>query len=229
MSIEGIGRASERIAEISSRFGGPDAASGFHDLLVEAAAGSTPDDTPSVSPSVPFGPALTIGQMLGMSVIDAGPMAPAPGRVIFPVAGVGPDGVTNSFGWPWGDHKHAGVDIFAPTGTPVLAPVSGEIEIANAAGIGGNRVWLRGDDGRGYYLAHLDGFADGITPGVRVGAGEVVGYVGSTGDAAGKPAHLHFAISRSADLKPGDTQDPAAAGWLDPAPFLGLEEADHGA
>jgi murein DD-endopeptidase MepM/ murein hydrolase activator NlpD len=116
------------------------------------------------------------------------------------------------------------VDIFAPEGTPIVANMSGTIEIANHAPIGGNRIWIRGDDGRGYYYAHLAGFAEGIEAGMHVGAGQTIGYVGSTGDAQGKSPHLHFAISRD-NCKPGDSDDPAAAGWLDPGSFLGIAPA----
>lgn len=226
MSIEAVGRATERIAEIASRFSTSGSESRFHDLLVDAARTEAPGAAPAsvlpyATPSI-----LTLGQMLGLSPVASTVLAP--GQTVFPVSGVSPDEVTNSFGRSWGPHRHAGVDIFAPTGTPVVAPVGGEIELASQSAVGGNRIWLRGSDGRGYYLAHLDGFADGIVPGAQVAPGQVIGFVGSTGDAAGKPPHLHFAVSRDADLKPGDSMDPAAAGWLDPGVFLGMDPSPDG-
>ncbi len=171
-----------------------------------------------------IGSYLTLGGLSGISQVrSVATIVPATGFVL-PVVGMKTEGLWNSFGHPWGGHRHAGIDIFAPEGTPIVAPTAGTVEIANAAPIGGNRVWIRGDDGRGYYFAHLSAFADGLTPGLHIGAGDVIGFVGHTGDAVDTPDHLHFAISAD-NRKPGDTPDPAAAGWLDPGPFLGIGPA----
>jgi murein DD-endopeptidase MepM/ murein hydrolase activator NlpD len=84
---------------------------------------------------------------------------------------------------------HAGVDMFAPRNTPIHAPVAGTaVEYPNPAG--GNGLELYGKDGNRYYFAHLDSYGD--TGPVR--AGDVVGYVGNTGDAATTSTHLHFEI-----------------------------------
>jgi murein DD-endopeptidase MepM/ murein hydrolase activator NlpD len=83
--------------------------------------------------------------------------------------------------------RHAGVDLFAPRGTPVVAPVSGVVAAADNR-LGGKAFSLSGDDGNRYYGAHLD--RHGRTG--RVAAGTVIGYVGNTGDARGGPTHLHF-------------------------------------
>ena len=82
---------------------------------------------------------------------------------------------------------HQGVDLYAPRGTPVLAPVGGVVStFPNRKG--GKAVHLVGDDGTRYYGAHLDRY--GRTG--RVGPGTVIGYVGNSGDAVGGPTHLHF-------------------------------------
>jgi murein DD-endopeptidase MepM/ murein hydrolase activator NlpD len=98
----------------------------------------------------------------------------------------------NDFGMAkGGDRFHDGVDLFADRGTPVVAPVTGEVEQVRGDNAG-LQVTLRGDDGHTYIGTHLDDFgADG-----RVAAGEVIGYVGSTGNAAGTAPHLHFEIYR---------------------------------
>ena len=167
---------------------------------------------------------FTVGSILGTSEVrSVGHIVPA-SDFVMPVLGASTEGLWNSFGHPWGPHLHAGIDIFADEGTPIVAATSGWIEFADSAPVGGNRVWIRGDDGRGYYYAHLAAFAEGIHGGMYVDTGEIIGFVGHTGDAEGTPDHLHFAISRD-NRKPGDSMDPAAAGWLDPGPFLGIGAA----
>ncbi|MCX8033231.1 MAG: peptidoglycan DD-metalloendopeptidase family protein [Thermoleophilia bacterium] len=115
-----------------------------------------------------------------------------PGKFVFPVDG--PHSYTNTWGAPRsGGRTHKGTDILAPRGTPVVACVSGVISRTNPrdTGLGGITIWLRGDNGYSYYYAHLDGIASGIRPGVRVRAGQLLGWVGDTGNADGC-YHLHF-------------------------------------
>lgn len=104
-----------------------------------------------------------------------------------PVAGMH---FMNDWGFPRsGGRFHEGNDLFAPRGTPAVAVVSGEA-VQTTGSIGGHQVKLLGDDGATYYYTHLDGFgASG-----RVSAGQVVGYVGNTGNAAGGPPHVHFEV-----------------------------------
>lgn len=118
----------------------------------------------------------------------AGQALAVPGRWTCPVAG------HTSFVNDWGFSRaggnwHQGVDLMAARGTPVVAPVSGRLErYPNRRG--GNAFELYGDDGNRYYGAHLDRYgAQG-----RVRRGQVIGYVGNTGDASGGPTHLHFEI-----------------------------------
>lgn len=90
------------------------------------------------------------------------------------------------------EHWHQGTDIFAPYGAPAVASENGVIERLGQASLGGNKLWVRGDSGMSYYYAHLSAFAEGMENGRRVRAGEVVGYVGDTGNAKGTSPHLHF-------------------------------------
>jgi len=102
----------------------------------------------------------------------------------------------NDFGYVRPDGTaHAGVDLFAPRGTPVVAPVAGlVVRYPNPSG--GNAFELYGDDGIRYYGAHLDRYErDGY-----VGAGAVIGYVGNTGDASTTSTHLHFEMHPGAGL-----------------------------
>lgn len=98
-------------------------------------------------------------------------------------------GGARSPGATGGTGRHQGTDIFAAAGTPVYAVTDGVVTKMGPSKIGGNRVWINGQ----YYYAHLKGFAAGLKPGARVRAGQVIGYVGNTGDAKGTPPHLHFA------------------------------------
>jgi murein DD-endopeptidase MepM/ murein hydrolase activator NlpD len=115
----------------------------------------------------------------------------------FPVQG--PNSYSDSFGAPryaGGYHPHAGTDIMCARGTPLVAVVGGIISRTNRTdtGLGGIHIELHGDDGNSYYYAHLSAIQDGIAPGVRVTAGQVIGFAGDTGDARGGAVHLHFGI-----------------------------------
>ena len=109
-------------------------------------------------------------------------VCPVPGATFF-----------NDWGFPRsGGRSHAGTDLFAPRGTPVRAPASGLVEVANGA-IGGKQFRLTTPAGVLFFGSHLDDF--GATGQVR--AGDVIGYVGDTGNARGSRPHLHFEVHPS--------------------------------
>ncbi len=94
-----------------------------------------------------------------------------------------------------GGRSHNGVDLIAATGTPVRAVVDGVLvrwQWDQPGLRAGNAWYLATNDGTTYFYAHMSGFAGGLGPGSRVGAGEVIGYVGATGNAT--TPHLHFEI-----------------------------------
>ena len=116
---------------------------------------------------------------------------------VFPVQG--PHSFSDTFSAPryaGGYHTHKGTDIMCARNTPIVAVVSGVIRRTNPldTGLGGISVYLKGDDGNSYYYAHLTSIQTGIKASVRATAGQVIGYAGNTGDAAGGPVHLHFEI-----------------------------------
>lgn len=108
------------------------------------------------------------------------------------------------------DHPtwHCATDVFAPLGTPVVAPISGRLTRVGYQGLGGNRIWVEGPADR-FYLAHLSRFASGLAEGLEVRAGQPLGAVGDTGSARGTPPHLHLAWER---------RTPSGA-WVNANPF----------
>jgi murein DD-endopeptidase MepM/ murein hydrolase activator NlpD len=108
---------------------------------------------------------------------------------------------------------HEGVDLFAVAGTPIVAVNDGVIAKIATGSIGGNAVWLAGDDGITYYYGHMQAYAGGMAAGRRVRVGEVIGYVGSSGATHGTYPHLHF------EMSPGGTgrtvsPKPVLDAWL---------------
>jgi hypothetical protein len=115
------------------------------------------------------------------------------GGYVFPV--YGPSSFIDSFGSARADvNWHHGDDIFAPLGAPLLAVADGTLFSVGWNDIGGLRVWLRDTAGNEFYYAHLSALATNTANGVPVQAGDVIGFVGNTGDARGTPYHLHFEI-----------------------------------
>jgi murein DD-endopeptidase MepM/ murein hydrolase activator NlpD len=108
--------------------------------------------------------------------------------IVCPVAG--PSAFGDTWGAPRsGGRRHEGVDMLGPTGTPLAAVVSGYAEFKTNT-LGGNAVGLKGSNGNYYYYAHLDRWEGGSR---NVTRGEIIGYMGDTGNATGTP-HLHFEI-----------------------------------
>jgi hypothetical protein len=116
-----------------------------------------------------------------------------PGGYVFPVYGT--VSFVDTFGAARADTGwHHGEDLFAPLGAPILAVVDGTLFSVGWNDIGGNRLWLRDGSGNEFYYAHLSAFSPLAHNGRQVRAGDVLGFVGNTGDAEGTPPHLHFEV-----------------------------------
>jgi murein DD-endopeptidase MepM/ murein hydrolase activator NlpD len=124
-------------------------------------------------------------------------LAEAPPRFLpVPVQGVATRAVRDTFGGPRpGDRAHEGVDIFAPRGTPVVSTTRGFVARIGENGLGGTVVWVLGPGGDRHYYAHLHSVAD-VKTGQRILPGDLLGTVGTTGNARGTPPHLHYGIYR---------------------------------
>jgi murein DD-endopeptidase MepM/ murein hydrolase activator NlpD len=123
--------------------------------------------------------------------------------LIIPVQGVERGSLRDTFSDDRGGHRHEAIDIMAARGTPVLAAVDGRVEKLFVSKAGGLTIYQFDPQGEYcYYYAHLDSYAPGIEPGKVVRRGDVIAYVGSTGNASPKAPHLHFSIFRlGADKK----------------------------
>jgi murein DD-endopeptidase MepM/ murein hydrolase activator NlpD len=124
------------------------------------------------------------------------------GGYVFPV--YGPSAFSDTFGagrasTGW----HHGEDIFAPLGAPILAVADGTVFSVGWNDVGGLRVWLRDRHGNEFYYAHLSAFSQLAVNGNQVEAGDVLGFMGNTGDAEHTPYHLHFEIHPASLLHKG--------------------------
>ena len=160
----------------------------------------------------------------GGTSIPGGPVRSAPpdvaarltsGGYVFPIYGTASFG--DSFGGPRPNMPggwHHGEDIFAPEGAPILAVADGTVHQIGFIPIGGYRLWLRDEAGNEFYYAHLSAYSPLAVEGKQVEAGDVIGFVGATGDAEGGTPHLHFEIHPAAMIGLGYD------GVVAPYPFL---------
>ena len=172
---------------------------GGGDGAAPANAGPFPADLQRMSNSVRRSAARNTRALMDgvQSLIDLGVPADEAMRAVFgrfPVAGAATfshDWWLPRFGPGW--RLHLGTDIFATRGTPVRSPTDGVVRLSDG-GLGGISVYVVQDDGTYFYLAHLNNRVPGLRDGASVRTGDVVGYVGSTGNASGGSPHLHFEV-----------------------------------
>jgi len=135
------------------------------------------------------------------------------GHYVFPV--YGPTSYIDTFGAARSDVTyHHGDDIFGQLGQPLVACADGTIFSVGWNKVGGNRLWIVDTQGNQFYYAHLSAFATSAVNGAQVKAGQVIGFMGHTGDAEGTPVHLHFEIHPVSLLYLGYD------GAVDPTPYL---------
>jgi murein DD-endopeptidase MepM/ murein hydrolase activator NlpD len=145
-----------------------------------------------------------------------GTVAPPSLHVAMPIAGIDPEELEDTFNEVHDGHKHEALDIPAPRGTPVMAVAEGNVAKLFSSKPGGLTVY-QFDDSQTYcyYYAHLDRYAPGLTEHTLLRKGDVLGYVGSTGNASPEAPHLHFAVTRLGPDKKWWDGTP-----IDPLPLL---------
>lgn len=125
-------------------------------------------------------------------------------KLAMPVQDVEKNQVANTWQAPRSVGRlHEGQDIFAPRGTPIFSATAGYVAKIGDNSLGGQTVSVIGAGGWVYYYAHLDAYAPHLAEGDYVTTQTLLGYVGTTGNAAGTPPHLHFGV-----YAPGGATNP---------------------
>jgi murein DD-endopeptidase MepM/ murein hydrolase activator NlpD len=160
-------------------------------------ATTSPAERIQPSPSIPASgsaPSPAATPTATPSVIAV--MPPSAAGMLLPVAGIKPAQLTDTFTQARGTGRlHDAIDIMAARGTPVLAAVDGKVEKLFTSKQGGLTIYEFDPAAtHAYYYAHLDRYASGLVEGMPLKRGDVIGFVGSTGNANPEAPHLHFAI-----------------------------------
>jgi murein DD-endopeptidase MepM/ murein hydrolase activator NlpD len=160
-----------------------------------AAPAPEPDLTEA---DLPLRPDPVAQAALATPPADLASAAPStgPGKLLVPVEGIKPHDLADTFGQPRGkERRHEALDIMAPKGTRVLAAADGKVVKLFNSKPGGLTVYqFDPSEKYAYYYAHLDHYAPGLKEGAQLKRGDLIGFVGSTGNADPAAPHLHFAV-----------------------------------
>jgi murein DD-endopeptidase MepM/ murein hydrolase activator NlpD len=223
------GTVTELDVHLTADHGGLPANSEIQIAYADAAAQTAPPAPPettstttTTSEPVTTAPDVTAGdaprdRVHGKPKETGGPLKIQPkltaGRYVFPV--YGPSSYIDTFGAARSDVTyHHGDDIFGQLGQPLVACADGTIFSVGWNKVGGNRLWLLDTQGNQFYYAHLSAFSTDAVNGAQVKAGQVIGFMGNTGDAEHTPYHLHFEVHPVSLLYLGYD------GAVDPTPYL---------
>ena len=155
------------------------------------------------------GPAIEIARFRAELLV-----AEPPGTLPVPVEGVAPGDLGDTWGDPrsGGRRRHEGIDIFAARRTPIRSATRGIVARRSENGLGGNTITILGPGGWRHYYAHMQSYA-GHVEGDRVEPGEVIGFVGTSGNAPPGAPHLHYGIyTRDGPRNPYPLLVPAPRG-----------------
>jgi len=204
------------VAAVSS--GGAHAAKGAASPTIESARTSSPREREATGEVAPIAPS-------GTATVTSSDRALLTQEIAMPLQGIDADSLRSSFYASRGGglRRHEALDIMAPRFTPILSAAKGRILKLFTSVAGGLMVYAADSSERFILMyAHLDHYAPGIRDGMRLERGELIGYVGSTGNASATAPHLHFAILRSPDVRRWSKGTA-----IDPLPVL--RDAKHGA
>ena len=129
--------------------------------------------------------------------------APIAGNALrMPVVGIRGHDLSDSWHDPrdGGARLHTGIDIFAPKGTEIVAVADGIVSYIGDQPKGGHCLWLTTENGSSFYYAHLDRWAAGLYEGMEVQSGDLLGFVGNTGNAKYTPSPLHFGVNQNDEM-----------------------------
>lgn len=172
---------------------------------------------------MPSGDKATIQTPGAGTITIAEGVTVGPAGLAVPVAGLKVTALTDTFtqARAGGARVHDAIDIMAPAGTAVVAAAPGVLEkLFFSKGGGGITAYVRSEDRRWiYYYAHLQGYAAGLAEGQLIQRGQVIGFVGSTGNASNRGPHLHFAIHK---MDPGEKWYQGSA--VNPYPLLASQQ-----
>ena len=160
---------------------------------VDAAASGSVVQTDLAEADLPLRPSSAQSSANVQAPADA---VAAPAKLLVPVQGVKSASLTDTFDQPRGSQRHhEALDIMAAKGTPVVAAADGKVEKLFQSKPGGTTLYQFDPSGKyAYYYAHLDRYADGIKEGMELKRGDVLGYVGVTGNSDPNAPHLHFSV-----------------------------------
>lgn len=148
-------------------------------IILLAACASTPKKPTSLSPAQ-------------VSKLKSMPLA---NRLPVPVKGIGRDELKDTWGAARSQGRsHEGIDILAPRGTKVFSTTEGLVADLRNNNLGGKVIWILGPAGTWHYYAHLDGHKRGLNVGDYIKKGDLIGYVGNTGNARYTSPHLHYGL-----------------------------------
>ena len=173
-------------------------------------------DTPAVLPAPEPAP-VPVGRDTTAVVATPEELRALAGTLIIPVDGVKPTDLRDSYADPRGGRVHEAVDILAPRNTPVRAATDGRLLKLHDSRAGGLMIYASDAADRFVFMyGHLERYADGLSEGMPLQRGQVIGYVGTSGNAPPGTPHLHFVVARGR---------PSASWWrgtpVNPYPLLG--------
>ena len=195
------GSVTELDIHLDSDHGGLPAGSEIQIGYAEAAAQTAPGSATAAALPLAAGDPLP-GDRPQLLPAQTGPLIGVPQSITPPILGgpydfpvYGRSSYVDTYGAYLADmsFRH-GDDIFGELGQPLLAVANGTLFSVGWNKDGGNRLWLRDTKGNEFYYAHLSAYSTLAVNGARVKAGEVIGFMGDTGDAEGTPTHLHFEV-----------------------------------